>query len=259
MIGLSTTTTGLCNQIFSLVAGILKAGPKTNVGTFSPGICSRERLRADKIFNLVDISKAVNKTLTPANTPGRCSFAWYDFHPDFIDTLKKIRFNDIFYELSNELANVDTTQPLNVIHLRIEPDAIRHWSKMNNLSEVVFTEKLHNIYRTVVKDIPPGEQILILTDSIKHPLIKEFSKTHHIITIDKSSCGQRLGFAGREISAIIDLLAGIKCNATFIGCHNLVKKRGSTFSFTLWILSECKKGIFIDLDDISQPLSTITK
>lgn len=250
--------TGLCNQIFALVMGITKH-TIADVSHFSIDINSKQRVSANQIFDLETISQRCGKQLTAKQCSGPCAFRWYTAHPKFIDILKKIKFADIFYQLAEELLIYDPNQPLHVIHLRVESDALRHWSRMNKMSTPQFQEKLFAVYRSAIKHIPQGEQVLILTSNTNHVLVKEFSENYQVITIDKNILQNKLEFSGREVSAIIDLIAGSKCSGTFVGCHNLVKKRGSSFSFTLWQWSNCKKGVFIDLDDIDNPLQIQTR
>ena len=250
--------TGLCNQIFALVMGIIKH-TVANVSHFSVDINSKQRVPADQIFDLETISQRCGKQLTSQQCSGPCAFRWYTAHPKFIDILKEIKFADIFYQLVEELLIYDPEKPLHVVHLRVEADALLHWSRMNKMGVPQFQETLFRVYRDAMKHIPQGEQVLILTSNANHILVKEFSEKYQIITIDKNILQNKLGFSGREVSAIIDLIAGSKCSGTFVGCHNLVKTRGSSFSFTLWQWSECKKGVFIDLDDINESLQIHTR
>lgn len=250
--------TGLCNQIFALVMGIIKHTVAT-VSHFSVDINSKQRVPANQIFDLETISQRCGKQLTARQCSGPCAFRWYTTHSKFIDILKKIKFADIFYQLAEELLIYDPNQPLHVVHLRVEADALRHWSRVNKMSIPQFQAKLFGVYRDVMKDIPEGEQVLILTSNANHPLIKEFSEKYQIITIDKNILQNKLGFSGREVSAIVDLIAGSKCSGTFVGCHNFSKQRGSSFSFTLWQWSNCKKGVFIDLDEINESLQIHTR
>ena len=129
----------------------------------------------------------------------------------------------------------------NVLHIRMEPDSV-HWAKQNNLPFEEFLTLLENKYiELVYKNIPKGENILILsgtTDSCS--LLK---KDYNVLYNTKNN-------NGNYIDSICDLVTGSLCKKVFIGNFNFDKKRGSTFSYILSKLMNNEKSYFIDLDNL---------
>jgi hypothetical protein len=264
-IKLSENFTGLCNQLFALVNGIIEAKNRgctqMSVSTFAPKLNSPERVPISQILDLEKISKEMDIQIHVGPTLlGALPNIWYTFYNEllFIRLLKCIHFKSVFHELAQELfiANI-TDKVFHVVHFRIEQDAIKHWARMNEMTEEIFTEHLYTQYRkAITESIPEGSQILALTFNTNHPLLDELAQKYHIIALDTEELLiRRVGIGGREICAIIDLLVGIRCTGTFIGCHNLVYKRGSSFSYILWRLMDyAERGVFLDLDDIDRGL-----
>ena len=262
-IGLYKDHTGLCNQLFSLVAGVLKA-KKLGLGTakisdFSIEINSNKRVTIDQILDLdktgtkMDFQLLSGMYVSPLH-------AWTVLDQDkYVYLLRCIRFQKVFYDLAQELysEHISGDEPLHVVHFRIEGDAIVHWCVMNKMSREIFSQALYDQYRkAIATNIPPGSQIVALTGETSHPLLHELGEQYRISTFDtRKLTAERLGFTGREICAIIDLILGSQCSGVFVGCHNFILKRGSTFSFTLWqLMKNVERGVFMDLDDINRPL-----
>jgi hypothetical protein len=262
---LATQWTGCCNQIFALITGLIKIKAKRiPISGFAPALGSTRRIPASKIFDFADIKRIYDVELVdrPALV-GQSTFGWYTQYNEarFVRMLKSLKFTQPFEDLADELLtlNFDLSQPLHVVHFRIEKDALAHWSKINGLTPAQFEKVLHTKYRqAVLEHIPVGSQILALTYSLHSPLLKELGNKYQIRTLD-SECliKERISnISGRELCAIIDLLAGSRCTGTFVGCHNLGQKRGSTFSYMLWQkMQKGTAGVFIDLDNISNTLS----
>ena len=119
---------------------------------------------------------------------------------------------------------------------------------MNKMTPETFQQHLFQLYRKYVATIPAGQPLIILTYDTEHKLVQEFKLTHQVYTFKHD-------VVGREVSAILDLLIGAKCTGTFIGCHNLELKRGSTFSYFLHkMIAPTVTRYFIDLDGITGDL-----
>lgn len=251
---------GLCNQLFALVNGISFApGKAIAVGPFSADFKRNTRISADRLINLHETGNVLQLELhaAPLTSAGKFSFAWYTRWTNFVRLLQAIRFAPELEQIVGQLwnAGIDNSKLVNVVHFRIEPDAIAHWSKMNKMTAAQFTTVLHDQYRKAIREnIVPGSQILALTYDTGHPLIQELTKDYQILSLNSKKTEHR------ELSAAIDLMLGERCNGVFVGCHNFAKKRGSTFSFTLWHRAQhLTQGIFMDLDDIRQPLNVMQK
>jgi hypothetical protein len=180
-------------------------------------------------------------------------FSWYNAYDEvlFQKIVKTVRFNARFYEICEEIIKeVGTIR--NVVHLRIENDAITHWSKQNRLSEEKFEIDLHEKYRfAIYNNIPQGQNILILS-YIKqdHPFLLKLKQDYNVILIEKE---KYINGGPRELCAIIDLILATYCSGIFIGNHSFKFNRGSTFSYIISsLISKFETKIFIDLDDIKQ-------
>ncbi len=172
--------------------------------------------------------------------------------------LQNIEFNDQFISQSRDIISAFDCScvKINVIHLRVEDDAIEHWSKMNELSEMDFKNFIESKYISLIKTyIAITDFTIILTDS-KQNSVFEFLKqsNYKFTTVEKR-------YEDRELNAIIDLLVSSACNSTFIGNFNFDGLNGSTFSYliskrfnTIATSANTKiRQIMIDLDRIFEP------
>ena len=116
-----------------------------------------------------------------------------------------------------------SSKKINVIHLRLEDDAIDHWSKQNNMNHAVFKRLLIVKYIELIKNNIQKEDItLVLTGNTNNEVVQFMKENeYNIMFIDKKFNGDK---PARELNAIVDLIIGRYCNNVFIGCD------GSTFS-----------------------------
>jgi len=261
-IKLSQSWTGLCNQLFSLANGICKKPENVTdiqIAPFAPEINSIVRVPVSKIINLEKTGQALGLNLHDDSHKSRTrlSFGWYTNNTaKFNMILLAIIFSDPLTQLANRVSQdlgLTTNESWSAIHLRIEPDAIKYWSRQNKMAPSQFEEKLHEKYLQVItENVPRGSRLYILTFDINHDFVKRLANDYTIIGINSQDLvKQELGFTGREACAALDLLVAERCTGTFIGCHNFELNRGSTFSYTLWKrMHNAEKGVFIDLDDI---------
>ena len=165
----------------------------------------------------------------------------------FEDILTHIYYNDDFIEKSkNILQGINSNSKINVLHLRLETDAIRHWSKINNMSECDFTNFLEIKYILLIaKYFTITDEIIIVSDSLSNRVIDFLIDNNYTFKYSQKF------FEDREKNAIVDLLVSKNCNNMFIGNFNIVNMNGSTFSYYIGKLIEpCVKHIYIDLDNI---------
>ncbi len=188
--------------------------------------------------------------------PEKYNFSWYNAHNEdlFKKIVLKLRFNKKFYDIANTIYEEIKVDKMHVIHLRIEDDAITHWSKQNRLSETEFKTVLEGKYEKIIKEnILTGESILVLSHiKSAHLFIKKLKNDYNIILIDKE---KYINTADRELNAVVDLILSTYCSGIFIGNHNFRNKRGSSFSYIINCLISCPK-IFIDLDNIKADVET---
>jgi len=168
----------------------------------------------------------------------------------FNKLLTCISFNPKVMNIIDKISNTYIQSDIDCcIHLRIEDDAINHWSKINNLDQESFKNKLHEKYKCLINKYFYGNILVLCNDTNK---ISEFfiNKQYHCIpqNLKEELSNIHLGLIGREINALIDLLTAIRNHCLFIGNYNNILSRGSTFSHV--IMQYNKKNICIDLDNI---------
>ena len=128
-----------------------------------------------------------------------------------------------------------------MIHLRIESDAIAHWSIINKMAEDVFLQRLTETYISLIqKHIQKGQMTVILSSSHDNEVIQFLKKNDY-----QFSYLQKISNQNREINAILDMVVGKQCNGTFIGCG------GSTFSDLLCkVIPSNINKILLDINNI---------
>ena len=67
----------------------------------------------------------------------KCYMGWPSKTYDtFLDILNHITYNKQYFDISKRLlSDINLTNKVNLIHLRLEDDGINHWSKMNKMSK----------------------------------------------------------------------------------------------------------------------------
>jgi hypothetical protein len=179
----------------------------------------------------------------------------------WINTIDKIMFEDIlqniyyhsrFHQISKQFfkTNMISSKTINVIHLRLEPDAIMHWSKINNMNPYEYKTAIESKYiDTIQKYLNKNDATIILTYSTDNIVIEYLKKNGYIYYVNT-----KLPELGREQNAIIDLVISTRCNNIFIGNFTVDTLSGSTFSYYIKQLTNAKY-ISIDLDHIQEPVS----
>lgn len=131
---------------------------------------------------------------------------------------------------------------VNVIHLRLEDDAIQHWSATNKLSPEKFRTRLVNNYIRLIKEhIPPRETTFILSGNTNNDVLKFMRKSGYNLQM----CPKLSKY--REVNAAIDMVVGQMCT------HVLITASGSTFSHMVRVFHEKEnrvKNVSINLNHI---------
>jgi hypothetical protein len=176
-------------------------------------------------------------------------FAWIDSFDKvmFENILTNISYHSDFTNKSEDiLKKINIDNKINVIHLRLEEDAINYWSKMNNLNQEMFQSYIENKYIDLIeKYVSKTDQNIIVSSSLKNKVIDFLIENNYqCIFNDKY-------FEDREKNAIVDLLVSNYCNHIFIGNFNIKHSNGSTFSYYIgkYIKNDITE-IYIDLDKI---------
>jgi hypothetical protein len=167
----------------------------------------------------------------------------------FEDILNKITYSSEFYQLAEKITKyIDVKQKVNVIHLRIEPDAITHWSKINKMEPKAFQKCIEDKYIELVKKyMNKSDAIIILSNSTVNGVIDFLIKHNYHIFITYKY------FIHREKNALVDLLVSKRCNNIFVGCFTILKT-GSTFSnYISKIMGKDVMKVGINIDFITLP------
>jgi hypothetical protein len=180
----------------------------------------------------------------------------FNYDMGWINTYNKSIFDDILKNIvffkniilpENEHSYISKYNKINVIHLRIEVDAILHWSKMNKMSALFFQNYIEQKYINIIKKyINKNELTVLLTYSNNNNVIQYLKQNEYNYYISP-----KIDKWGREINAIKDASIIGLCNNVFIGNFNLQNLNGSSLSY--YLLNKLRpnvKCITIDLDKI---------
>jgi hypothetical protein len=165
--------------------------------------------------------------------------------------ISNLRFTSKFYDIANKILekNKITVEPCNVIHLRLENDAIEHWSKQNNISPQEFKRTLENKYiNKINKYINKHLVTIILASDYDNNVVKHFDENNYLYyTTEKN-------FKERELNAIVDLIVSQRCDRYILGLFE------SSFSYFAMIrlpsTLKTKICFFCDIHDDSEKVIT---
>ena len=143
-----------------------------------------------------------------------------------IDFLRNIRFNNKIIlkakEYIESIMSKSKTNNINCIHLRLEDDAIQHWSKENNMDSVKFKNIIEDKYiEKIKKHINKTDITIILSNNYDNNVVQFLKDNNYNYILTKKMDDNR------EIAAIYDLLIGQYCNNVYIFINE------SSFSYTL--------------------------
>jgi hypothetical protein len=148
-------------------------------------------------------------------------------NPLFESILSIIEYNPEF-TLNAEmvLKEIDMDKKINVIHLRVEDDAIKYWSKQNNMSQEDYKAYIENKYIGLIQKYISREDNTIILSHSKSNSVIDFLNQNNFTYMYVHKF-----YDDREKNAIVDLLVSKCCNNIFIGNYNMFKLNGSTFSY----------------------------
>jgi len=172
------------------------------------------------------------------------------FNDNMFDTILTniLYHNDIVYNANTILKEIDMNSKINLIHLRLEEDAIKFWSKKNYMSQSDFKLFLERKYINLIENyFSKTDIIIILSHSFSNNVIDFLNENNYNYQFIHKF------YDDREKNAIVDLLVSKCCNNIFIGNFNIFNLTGSTFTY---YVSRCMQNkalkIFIDLDNIGK-------
>jgi hypothetical protein len=253
---------GLCNQLMSLISGILWSIKNNKrivaVDKISLDINTNNKVPSGQIFDFnsmnifltkynIKLIDAYEINHNNSNVKFNYRFNWISnsVKDAFQEFTKYIRFNKKYCDLASNAISV--LGPIfNTIHIRTEDDAINHWSKQNSMTKEEFKCNLESIYINHInlhfdKSVP----VLVLTYDTNSVIIKYLADNGYIY-----KCLDKL-LEGREHNAIVDLICASYTKGIFIGNFNETLLRGSSFSYSiLQLANNYKRYISVDLDNI---------
>jgi hypothetical protein len=139
---------------------------------------------------------------------------------------------------------------INVLHLRMEPDAISHWSKQNSTTEATFKQFLQQKYIELIeKYMSPEDEIIILSATFSNGVIDFLESNHYKYRFVEKF------FQGREKNAIVDLLVSRMCNNVFLG------NGGSMFSLYVskMMVEPCPTTLYINLNNLKEEIIVVKR
>lgn len=174
----------------------------------------------------------------------------------FDDVLLNIHYNLKFIEISESIfhsiccknnISSNKTNNINVLHIRVEEDAINHWHSFNKMSKNKFKYLLEEKYIDIIKKHvnKNTDTNIILSSSLSNGVIDFLKENNYRYMLTPKF------FEDREKNAIVDFLISKNCNNLFIANFNFTQLNGSTFSYYIAkTLSHNIKKMCIDLDKI---------
>jgi len=167
---------------------------------------------------------------------------------EFNHFMSNITFHEKFYSIANTFS-LNLQNKINIVHLRIEPDAIEFWAGINKIPTELYQNILEQKYIRLIQEHISRDSITVLLSMSTDNAITRFMKENNYAYtfMDKTL------LSGRECNAILDLLISENCNGVFIGNINPHNYHGSTFSYAIYNNLKNKpevKKICIDTDKI---------
>jgi hypothetical protein len=172
------------------------------------------------------------QNLNLANFP--YTFAWLGSlePPLFEEIFTNLSFHPYFYERAADFAvsaGVLGASAVSVIHLRIEKDTEAFAKQCKMSFEEYQRRQTAEYIRHIQENIPKTDKIVVLCYVREHPVLDFLRENgYDFVMTEKTE-------DGRELCALVDLLVADLCNSVFIGYFDLESKRGSTYSYFIYM------------------------
>jgi len=147
----------------------------------------------------------------------------------FVTLLQNIPFHNSFHQYNEKAMDkiivnykLHSKQKINLIHLRLEEDAIMSFSNEKKMTKDVFKKKMEDKYIYLIKKYIDKEDFTIVIANDYDNSVVDFLQTHNYCC----SFSKKM-YPYRECNAIHDLLFYKYCNHIFIGVYE------SSFSYTV--------------------------
>ena len=261
---------GLSNQLFFIVGAIIwcieNKISTLLIGNFLLQIKTKYYTNISKILYLSAMSECIAKrygiTLVDVSntTLNRsqlnkisiripfhyCSNAVNSFHGKYIISNMLFFTPDLVsipMKFINKILCENNHGKINIIHLRMEDDALNHWSKENKMSIQTFHTHLVKKYVKLIQaNISSTDTTIVIGGSVNNHVIRFLcdNRDNYTMFVKQSKF--------REINAIMDMVIGKMCSGIFIGAG------GSSFSQIISLSLEHDdrvKRIMFDLNNIT--------
>jgi hypothetical protein len=243
---------GLCNQIMSLITGILVAIENKNkyvaVSTFSGQVKGNIFLPASEVFDFNIMNEFLKRyDITLIDGDGDIEKYTWNFNwickanqSKFDEFTKYVRFQKKFYDLANSFIE-KVGSKYNCVHLRVECDIIKHYAQYFIKDTEYVIDTLNTKYQgSIIKNISTDLPIVILCAEKDNSVMQYLRNNNYRIVL----CEKVL--EGREMNAIVDLIIGANTSGTFISNYNNKLLRGSSFSYTILNFIQSSNTVICD-------------
>lgn len=242
---ISQDFTGLCNQLWSVISGIImciKDGKRVLlIDKFLLNVHTNSHCSIGKILCLPSMNIFLQKYnivlvdgvhINERNTPGLkvLKLGWEVIQDPLNNAIKIELFQSIRFAPSivapalkfvNDSQNNQKKGTINVIHLRIEQDWLDHaliHRKPKASPDVIYNEIAEKYIDLICRHIQKDESTFILTGSSNNKVIDYLRNNQYTYFLFPKITPYR------EVNASMDMVIGKQCNNVFIGCG------GSSFS-----------------------------
>jgi len=238
---ISRNYTGLCNQLWSIISGIIvsiKHGKRMLIiDKFLANVHTKVYCSIDTILCLPSMNTFLQKYnltlvngshINHKNTPGlkmlQLGWGWEIIHDPANDNIKRELYQSIRFTPSivspalkfvNDIENRRKKSTINVVHLRIEPDWLHHVAlySVPRVSQEFAYHDISNKYIDLIQRyIQKDELTFILTGSLNNRVIDYLRTNKYTYFLFPKITHYR------EINAAMDMVIGKQCNNVFIGC-----------------------------------------
>jgi hypothetical protein len=148
-------------------------------------------------------------------------YNWGDYTNLYYNLMSNIIFHDKFYELKENFKNKLELVNYNTVHLRIEDDALKHFSHCYNLSIEEYNANILSFYEEKMKHCTNRTYIcsgmLKYDNTINFAYYEKMMRDNSLLCDKKDIVIDSYYLDNRELIAIIELLLAYDADK-FIGC-----------------------------------------
>lgn len=213
--------------------------PTINYNNIQEQTCINNHIEKNLDKNIIYLGNIVSLCLNKS-----FNYTWGDYSNLYYLIISNIKFHDNFYKIKEEIKTKLNLKNYTTIHLRIEDDALRHFSHCYKLTIDEYNQKLLSYYNSKIKVIKQNmyicSGIFKYDNKINYNYYINLKKNNNLI-YDKSNVTiDNIYLNNRELIAIIEMLIAYDSDK-FIGCGI------SSFSRCIENYFKCNKKNNIEL------------